>query len=302
MDPFSRFASYFLEVARSGSLRKAAERLYISGSAINRQILMAEESLGVQLFERLPSGMKLTTAGEMLFDDLNRWRHEYERTCQRLDDLQGLKRGHVSVALVAALSEGPLVQALADICAEYPGLSFDLNVQESHVISELVAAAEVDFGLLLDPEPYRELEIREVAEIPVGAVLHPQHELAGLKSITPGQMAEYRHLFPAAPLIVHDHIQAAYNRVQTINPVVCNDVRMVKSLARQQVGIGVLSKLDVLADIADGSLVFIPFRGQHIRPMSLVLCVAQKRQLSRAAQLVMQACQEAVRAIARMPV
>jgi DNA-binding transcriptional LysR family regulator len=43
MSPFSRFALYFAEVARSGSLRRAAEKLHISASAINRQILQAEE-------------------------------------------------------------------------------------------------------------------------------------------------------------------------------------------------------------------------------------------------------------------
>jgi DNA-binding transcriptional LysR family regulator len=45
MSPFSRFALYFAEVARSGSLRRAAEKLHISPSAINRQILQAEERL-----------------------------------------------------------------------------------------------------------------------------------------------------------------------------------------------------------------------------------------------------------------
>jgi|GEM_PF-6878967 len=46
MSPFSRFAIYFTEVARSGSLRRAGEKLHISASAINRQILQAEEDFG----------------------------------------------------------------------------------------------------------------------------------------------------------------------------------------------------------------------------------------------------------------
>ncbi|ORU02224.1 LysR family transcriptional regulator, partial [Klebsiella pneumoniae] len=54
MSPFSRFAHYFIAVARCGSLRRAAEQLHISASAINRQILQAEEAFGTPLFERLP--------------------------------------------------------------------------------------------------------------------------------------------------------------------------------------------------------------------------------------------------------
>jgi DNA-binding transcriptional LysR family regulator len=95
--PFSRFARYFIEVSRQGSLRKAAEALHVSASSIDRQILRAEEELETRLFERLPTGLKLTSAGELLLDDMRRWRKDYGRTLQRIDDLKGLKRGHVGL-------------------------------------------------------------------------------------------------------------------------------------------------------------------------------------------------------------
>jgi DNA-binding transcriptional LysR family regulator len=108
MSPFSRFALYFAEVARSGSLRRAAEKLHISASAINRQILQAEEAFGTPLFERLPEGLRMTTAGELLYDNLLRWQKEFHLTRQKFDELQGLKRGTVSVGMVQALAEGAL--------------------------------------------------------------------------------------------------------------------------------------------------------------------------------------------------
>ncbi|TWB13433.1 regulatory helix-turn-helix LysR family protein [Rhizobium sp. ERR 1071] len=63
---FSRFAHYLDEIANHGSIRKAAERLNVSASAINKQLISAEEEFGVALFERLPRGMRLTSAGELL--------------------------------------------------------------------------------------------------------------------------------------------------------------------------------------------------------------------------------------------
>ncbi|QJX02476.1 LysR family transcriptional regulator [Alcanivorax sp. IO_7] len=50
---------YFEGVVREGSVRKAAERLHVAASAVNRQILQLEEELGVPLFERLPRGCAL---------------------------------------------------------------------------------------------------------------------------------------------------------------------------------------------------------------------------------------------------
>ena len=76
---FSRFSEYFMAVARTGSLRKAAEQLFISVSAVHRQIVLAEEELGVALFERLPQGLKLTLAGELLYADLLKWQLPFKQ-------------------------------------------------------------------------------------------------------------------------------------------------------------------------------------------------------------------------------
>lgn len=55
---------YFLAVARGGSVRAAAERLGVNHSTVLRRIAQLEERLGVHMFEKLPSGYRLTAAGE----------------------------------------------------------------------------------------------------------------------------------------------------------------------------------------------------------------------------------------------
>src|SRR5471032_209975 len=146
MSPFSRFSQYFTEVARTGSLRKAAEVLHVSASAINRQILQAEQTLETPLFERLTTGLKLTSAGEILFDDIRRWRKEFSRTRERFDEIQGLRRGHVTISMIAALSEGMVAELIAEVGKEHPYLTFDIRIEDSRNISEQVSSAEVDFG------------------------------------------------------------------------------------------------------------------------------------------------------------
>ncbi len=48
----------------------------------------------------------MTTAGELLYDNLLRWQKEFRQTRQKFDELQGMKRGSVSVGMVQALAEG----------------------------------------------------------------------------------------------------------------------------------------------------------------------------------------------------
>lgn len=297
MVPFSRFTQYFLEVARQGSLRRAAEVLHVSASAIDRQILRAEVLFETALFERLPSGLKLTAAGELLLDDLGRWRKEHARTLERLDQLKGLRRGHVRIALIEALGDGLVARTVADVEAEHPYLTFDFRVLGNRAVAEQVAAAEVDFGMLLEPVTSPSLEVRATASIPIGMVMPTNHALSDRARVTLGDALIYRQLLPGEPLIVNHHARILYARhgADTSQMVTCNNVRMMRSLIRNGVGIGILSFLDVAQDIEEHRLAFVPLQGKQVRPLTLALCVAPRRQLSAAARLVIQRLTAAMR-------
>ncbi len=290
MSPFSRFALYFAEVARSGSLRRAAEKLHISASAINRQILQAEEEFGTPLFERLPEGLRMTTAGELLYDNLLRWQKEFQLTRQKFDELQGLKRGTVSVGMVQALAEGSFASALADIISGQPWLELMLQVADSHTVSQKVRQADLDFGLILDPEGQAGLNVLAFAELEMGVVMRTDHEMATASALSLGALSEARHILPGAPLIVHERVAMLYRHydLAPANTINCNDIRLIKSLVLRGSGVAVLSLLDVLDEVKNGQLAFVPLRNKLLRPLTLALCTAPSRQLSRPAQMVIQ--------------
>jgi DNA-binding transcriptional LysR family regulator len=296
MSPFSRFAVYFAEVARSGSLRKAAEKLHVSASAINRQILQAEEGFGTPLFERLPDGLRMTTAGELLYDDVMRWQREFRVTRQRFDDIQGLKRGNVSAGLVQALTRGSVADALADIARQHQWLRLELTVDNSHAISQLIRQAEIDFGLILDPAGQSGLEVLAFAELEMGIVLPPQHALSGRVSLSLSELSGERHIIPGESLVVHERVAALYRKqgLEPDNIIACNDIRLIRSLIAQGTGICVLSRLDVMSEVEEKQLNFVPLKNSVLRPLTLALCTAPSRQLSRAAQRVIQRITEVI--------
>ena len=115
MPAFSRFIRYFLAVGELGSIRKAADVLNVSASAIDRQILNVEADIGMSLFERLPSGLRLTAAGEIMMASGKRWRKEQAGVRAQMEDLRGLKRGHVDIAVIDALAKGFLPATIQHI-------------------------------------------------------------------------------------------------------------------------------------------------------------------------------------------
>ena len=301
MSPFSRFSLYFAEVARSGSLRKAAEKMHVSASAINRQILQAEESFGTPLFERLPDGLRMTTAGELLYDDVMRWQREYRVTRQRFDDIQGLKRGNVSAGLVQSLTKGPVADAIADIAREHQWLRLELTVDNSHAISQLIRQSEIDFGLILDPAGQSGLDVLAFAELEMGIVMAPDHPLSQCDALSLSQLSQERHIIPGDSLVVHERVNALYRKqgMAPDNIIACNDIRLIRSLIVQGTGVCVLSLLDVMTEVQEQQLCFVPLKKSVMRPLTLALCTAPSRQLSRAAQRVIQRITQVIDEMAR---
>jgi DNA-binding transcriptional LysR family regulator len=285
---FSRFSDYFIAVAKTGSLRKAADQLYISVSAVHRQIALAEEEFGIDLFERLPNGLKLTLAGEMLYADLIKWQKEFQQTRNRFDEIQGLSRGTIDCGMISALSDGFVLNSIQYMYDNYPWINFNFHIQDSETVSNLIMDAEIDFGILLNPKGHHQLDVLSFIEIPIGFVLPKEHPLAQMDKIYLSDTLSYKHLIPGAPLIIHDYAQTLYkhHKFTPQHHLGCNDIRMMMSLIQKNLGIGLLSYIDAYPYLAKEQVVFKPIREKGLYPLTLALCVAPKRQISRVSQIM----------------
>ncbi|NNH37857.1 LysR family transcriptional regulator [Acinetobacter terrae] len=286
--PFSRFSEYFIAVAKTGSLRKAADQLFISVSAVHRQIALAEEELGIILFERLPSGLKLTLAGELLYADVLKWQKEFQQTRIRFDEIQGLTRGTIEFGLISALSDGFVMQSVQYMYQNYPWINFNIRVADSEIIARKIIDAELDFGLILNPKAHQHLEVVHFLELPLGFVMGKSHPLAEVEKIYFSDTLSDNHFIPAESLIIHDYVQAMYKHHKFIpaRKTESNDIRLMNNLIKANTGIGILSYLDVFPELEREELIFKPILDKGLHPLTIALCVAPKRQISRVSQLM----------------
>ncbi|VEC55548.1 COG0583: Transcriptional regulator [Klebsiella aerogenes] len=163
-----------------------------------------------------------------------------------------MKRGSVSVGMVQALAEGGFAAALAEIIASWPWLELNLQVADSHTVSQKVRQADLDVGLILDPQGQAGLSVLAFAELEVGIVMRPDHPLAGAKALSLGELSLERHIVPGAPLIVHERVALLYRHHDFApeNTISCNDIRLIKSLVLRGSGVTLLSLLDVLDEVS----------------------------------------------------
>lgn len=286
---FSRFLKYFFEVARLGSIRKASEYLNVSASAIDRQILTAEKELGIALFERMPSGLKPTAAGELLLSSGKSWSKDFSRLQAQMEDLRGLRRGHVTIAVIDALAKGFVPEVIQQMREDFPGISFTVKVLDNIDVGTALAQGEADFGIMLNPRTTRDLQAHAHFDVALGLAVVPDHPLAQQKKVRFNRCADYPVIAPAAPLALCEQVDAlvaATGVVLTI-ATASDNIQMIKSLVANGAGVGILSSIDVMSEVAAGELAFIRLSDTIIKPLSLAVCAAPVRQLSSAANLVL---------------
>ncbi|MFT3802592.1 MAG: LysR family transcriptional regulator [Burkholderiaceae bacterium] len=169
---------FILDVAQQGSIRKSAERLHITPSALTRRIQDFEEEFGTQIFERLPQGMRLNAAGELLIRHIRDHNAQLDRLQSQVADLSGVRRGHVAIVCSQALAEGVVPDQIAAYRRQRPLVSFSIQVKDRAEGVSSLANFEADLALLLDPPPVSELRELVVTQLPVCAMVSASHPLA----------------------------------------------------------------------------------------------------------------------------
>lgn len=289
MPAFSRFLRYFMAVGRLGSIRKAADELNVSASAIDRQILNVEAELGVPLFERLPTGLRLTAAGEMMMASGNHWRQGMANLRARIEDLRGLKRGHVDIAIIDALTKGYIPETLNAIQLRYPGITVGVKVLGNDHVRRAIADGEVDFGIMFEPESYRDLTVRAFVEVVLGFLTPPGHPLGRKREVRFSSCVGEPVIAPAEPLAVCQQVAVLEGAtdVRMERKASSDNIQMITSLVLQGAGVGILTSLDVMTEVQRGLLNFTRISDPLLRPMVLALCTASARTPSYAAAMVL---------------
>lgn len=140
---------YFLAAARGGSVRAAAKRLGVSHATVLRRIAQLEARLGAQMFEKLPSGYRLTAAGEEVLEFANQMEatsHQLEtRVFGRDQSIRGLLR----VTLPPFLATHLLMPDIADFARLHPDIEMEI-VSTGEVVNLTNREADVAIRLVSD--------------------------------------------------------------------------------------------------------------------------------------------------------
>lgn len=270
---------YFEAVAEEGSIRRASERLHISASAVNRQILKLEDHLGAPLFERRPEGMRLTDAGRLVLRHARDTLHDFARLRGDIDNLCGIVSGDVTIATLDSPAVHFLPEAVARFVAVHPAVQVRVTACDPIEAMHAVSQGNADLGLTFSPAWRRGIALLEDIACPMCVIMRPEHELASRASVTLDECAAFRLIYqnPAGTMqpFVGDEMEA-FKRAH--RPVaVSNTQAVVKRLLLRGVGISFYTRLGFSEELAAGSLVAVPLEGERLSDLRLCLVAPSDR-------------------------
>ena len=277
---------YFREAATAGSIRRAAEALYVSPSALTRQIAQLENLIGRKLLERRARGVTPTTAGSVLLNYSQQSLFRIHEMIGALDDMQQLRTGHVSVASVEGVATSLLADCVVKYQEAYPQVSISLAVLSSQQVVEAVMSGEVEIGIAFEPKKLRELRfVRSIAQ-PLCAVVHHNHPLARRRSVQVAELLKFPLILPNTTFglrQVFDRAMAAEG-LEAVAAVETNSIAALKTLVKNSPNfLTILHKFVVASEIRRNELRAVPITHSLMESTREVLLVRKDKFLSQAA-------------------
>ncbi len=279
----------FVELARSASIREAARRANTVPMAISRQIDHLEHFFRTELIDRTASGIRLTDAGSVLAERAQRLVAEIGCIRAEIDDLRGLKRGHVSVMAGGAVVAGLLVPVLCDLNLRYPGLRFLVRTASTPAVVAAIENGTADVGItLFSPATANDMICHRV-RIDHAVIVSPEHTLSSLKEATLKQVSDHPMALPDETFGVRQDLdRVARNMSIRLDPVFTTGALDVqKELAMRGAAALILPPLCCRSEIAANQLKAIPLAVCSTITTSLDLYRTPDRPLPFAAQTLL---------------
>lgn len=211
---------YFLAVSEELSFSRAAQRCFISQSAISHQITKLEQELGAPLFERSTRVVKLSPAGARLVPIAQ------EVLSLETKAFAVAKEPRNRIRITASMSFAPQsLAAIADVREKHPGLDIEFVIKNFTDRIDAVSSGDADIALIRGEVDRPGLETVELGVEDLMIATSNHHPVSAFSTVELGELAPYPLLLPPrhSQVLIHTVVENAFvdvgRRVQLGPPI-----------------------------------------------------------------------------------
>jgi DNA-binding transcriptional LysR family regulator len=257
----------FVAVAREGNVTRAAKQLSLSQPALSKQLAELEEALSAVLFDRLPRGMRLTAAGEVLLRHAERI-YAAERAAEsELAELNGLRAGRLSIGASTTIGSYLIPNVFGAFQRAHPAVRLELEIANTAAIQAMVSDGRIDLGLTEGNVPSEQYTVEVVHYDELVAVASPAHALSKKRRVAAHELASVPFICRERGSGSREVIEAALlERGLTLAPAMAlGSTEAIKNAVAAGLGVAILSRLTVELELTAGRLALIELRDLSLR-------------------------------------
>lgn len=188
-----RQIQYFIAIAEAEHFGRAAQRLRIAQPALSRQVKLLETELGIELFERLPRGVRLTPAGRTFLMEIRGLQGLIARAVGAARAAAAGQHGTLRLSFIeAAAWQGLLPDAIRRFRADYPGIELALLAMSTAEQLAALRQRQTDAALVYNPEPADDLTAIALVHHPATLAVPAESPLAARGELALADLAGER--------------------------------------------------------------------------------------------------------------
>lgn len=190
--PTLRQLRAFLAVYQLRKLSAAAQKLFVTQSAVSMLIRQLEEGLDTRLFDRTTRSLKPTAAAEQMMQTVERVLRDVDSLSADFRELSALERGRVTMAITPTLAAMLLPDALRGFAQQHPGVRVLIDDCAPDQLMGRVLGEHVDFAIGSPERPGAEVETERLLRDHLALVCRDDHPLAKARVVRWADLARHR--------------------------------------------------------------------------------------------------------------
>ncbi len=258
----------FRAVAEALNFTRAAERLHLTQSAVSHQIKALEEELGEPLFIRAKRGVKLSQAGKIALEYVERILDETEAMRERISGRERSPSGRVRVAAATQAFVylfAPLFESFMDT---HPGidLAFRTTVSTEQTVADILnGAADVGFASIAVYSP--NLQVTKLFEDELALVVSNEHKLAKKRVASVAEIQKEKLILFERGASIRRATDQFFDQIG-VRPDLAlesNDTFFIKLMVERGLGVSLLPAWSVRDEVVTGRLSQLQISGHRLR-------------------------------------
>jgi len=268
----------FLEVAREGSVSKAASRLCVTQPAVSMQLRQLEDAFGVALIEASGRRIKLTDAGESFLTHATEATAHLKNLESVMAEHVGVHRGSINLAVVST-AKYFIPMLLVRFGKLFPGVEISLSIENREKVLNLLAHGEADLVVMGRAPKALECEAIPFATNPLSIVATPDHPLSRRRHIPFSELGGYAFVVRESGSGTRAAMERlfAQNDLQIKVSMEMPSNETIKQAVMAGMGLSFLSLRTVRHELASGRLALLDVSGMPLVGNWFVTHLRQKR-------------------------